>query len=517
MGAAAFAVSLATPALAHADPIRILLAVSHSRGAPGELPLLHAAADVEHVQRVLTELGDFPSADVITLVDPTLASLDGALASARALAAAHTPDEVTFVFYFSGHGDRDQIHLGPESLTAADLSARVRAVPAALRLVVTDACRNYPTRAKGIATEPGFAIQNPAAPPGEGVVWLYSSREGESSLESDELAGALFTHYWVSALRGAGDANGDGRVTLGESYDFAYSQTLLRSSRSSGVLQHPSAVFDLREVAPIVLTKTSSAGAIVRFPRAADAHFLVYAIGSRAIVGELWGSAERDVAFALPSGRYLVQRTTGAGSAATEFSLAPGEAHSLRADEFHAAPEEQLATKGGNALLRPNELGVELSAEASRLATLAGSAGLRYAHQWDEWALSLGVAGGRGTQNTGAENVTLESIETELTAERRWALGPVTFGAGLGGEADVMWQTLERTDAVRVAAAGYATTQRNVGLAPGPIAVVRLRVDLGFRTWIEAAARGGVLFPELSDGATGMWIVRAGVGAGVKF
>src|SRR5271170_2892610 len=75
MGAAAFAASLATPALAHADPIRILLAVSHSRGAPGELPLLHAAADVEHVQRVLTDLGDFPSADVITLVDPTLASL----------------------------------------------------------------------------------------------------------------------------------------------------------------------------------------------------------------------------------------------------------------------------------------------------------------------------------------------------------------------------------------------------------------------------------------------------------
>jgi len=300
MGAAAFAASLATPALAHADPIRILLAVSHSRGAPGELPLLHAAADVEHVQRVLTDLGDFPSADVITLVDPTLASLDGALARARALAAAHTPDEVTFVFYFSGHGDRDQIQLGPEALPTAELSARVRAIPAALRLVVTDACRNYPTRVKGIATEPGFAIQNPAAPPGEGVVWLYSSREGESSLESDELAGALFTHYWVSALRGAGDANGDGRVTLGESYDFAYSQTLLRSSRSSGVLQHPSAVFDLREAAPIVLTKTAGASAIVRFPRAADAHFLVYAIGSRAVVGELWGSADRDVAFALP-------------------------------------------------------------------------------------------------------------------------------------------------------------------------------------------------------------------------
>jgi len=113
--------------------------------------------------------------------------------------------------------------------------------------------------------------------------------------------------------------------------------------------------------------------------------------------------------------------------------------------------------------------------------------------------------------------VTLASIETELTAERRWALGPVGFGAGLGGEADVIWQTLERTDAARVAAAGYATTQSSAGLAPGPIAVARLRVSLGLRTWIEVAARGGILFPELSEGATGMWIARAGVGAGVNF
>jgi hypothetical protein len=508
---------LATPGLARADPIRILVAASHARGAPGELPLLHAAADVEHVEGVLTALGDFHASDVIRLVDPTLAALNAALDRARALAASHVPAEVTFLFYFSGHGDRDRIHLGSEVLTMAELQARVRAVPATLRMLVTDACRNYPTRFKGVTSEPGFAIAGPETSPADGIVWLFSSGEGEPALESDELQGALFTHYWVSALRGAGDANGDGRVTLAESYDFAYSQTLLRSARGSGVLQHPAAMFDLREAAPIVLTKISGASALVRFPEAADTHFLIYAVGSRTVLGELWGSREHDVVFALPAGRYLVQRNTGAGSAGVEFSLSSGEARTLGADEFRAVPEEQLATKGGAVVLFPNELGVELSVGASRLSSFGELAGLHYAHEWDDWAVTVGVIGGRGTESTSAENVTLTSLGGDASVERRWSLYPFGLGLGLGAEADVISQTLVRTDAARVAAAGYPTVQRYVALAPGPIALARFRLPIGPRMWVELAARGGVLFPELSAGVGELWTVRAGVGAGLQF
>jgi len=509
--------SLATSGFARADPIRILVAASHSRGAPGELPLLHAATDVEHVRGVLTELGDVPRDDVIILVDPTIAALNAALDRARALAASHAPDEVTFLLYFSGHGDRDRIHLGPEAVTMTDLTARVRAVPAALRMLVTDACRNYPSRTKGITTEPGFAIANPGTHPADGVIWLFSSAEGEPALESDELQGAVFTHYWVSALRGAGDANGDGRVTLAESYDFAYSQTLLRSSRGGGLLQHPAAVFDLHEAAPIVLTKTNGASALVRFPKAADAHFLIYALGSRAVLGELWSSAEHDAAFALPAGRYLVQRGTGVASAGLEFSLSAGEARTLRAEEFRTIPGEQLATKGGAVVLRPNELGVEVSVGASRLSSFGELAGLRYAYRWDDWAFAFGVTGGLGTQNTSAENVKLASIGGDAVVERRWALGAFGLGLGLGAEADVIWQTLERTDAARVAAAGYPTTQRYTGLAPGPVAVARLRAWIGLSTWLELAARGAVLFPEMGGGPGALWTASTGVGAGLQF
>jgi hypothetical protein len=502
---------------ARADPIRILVAASHTLGGPGELPLQHAAADVDHVAQVLTSLGDFRTENIVRLVDPSARELDAALDRARVIASTHAPGEVTFLFYFSGHGDRDRIHLGAETVTMADLGDRVRRIPASLRVLVTDACRNYPTRSKGVTTEPGFAITGGAANAGDGAVWLFASGEGEPAQESDELEGALFTHYWVSGLRGAGDANGDGRVTLAESYDFAYSQTLLRSSRGSGVLQHPSAVFDLRENAPLVLTKTFAAGTTVSFPRAADAHYLVYALGSRAVLGEVWSSADREVSFGLPPGRYLIQRRGGGGSAGMEVALSAGEARVLHTADFRAVAEEQLAAKGGAFVLRPNELGVELAVGATRLETLGGSVAVRYARSWEHWAVSLGVTGGLGTQSTSAENVALASIGIDAVVEQRWRLGPLRLGAGLGAEADVIWQTLTRADAARVAAAGYPTTQHYVGAAPGPIAAVHLRLPLGQVAWLEIAARGGVLFGDLNGGAGAVWTVRGGVGMGVSF
>ena len=198
----------------------------------------------------------------------------------------------------------------------------MRSVPAGLRLLVTDSCRTFPTRSKGVTTEPGFAVATGQTNPGSGVVWLFASGEGEPAQESDELEGALFTHYWVSGLRGAADANGDGRVTLAESYDYAYGQTLLRSAMGSGALQHPAAIFELRAAAPVVLTSTVDGATALRFPRTDDTHYLAYALGAKAIVGEIWGSADHDATLALAPGRYLVERRTPAGSGAVEVALA---------------------------------------------------------------------------------------------------------------------------------------------------------------------------------------------------
>jgi hypothetical protein len=508
---------LFAPARAHADPLRLLVAVSETRGAPGELPLHHAAADARRVRSVLTTLGGFHPDDAAVLADPTLAALDAAFDRARTAAAAHAANEVTFVFYFSGHGDRDRIHLAGEVLDSAALSARVRAIPAGLRILVTDACRNYPTRMKGITTEPGFEISGAAANEANGLVWLFASGEGEPAQESDELEGALFTHYWVSALRGAGDANGDGRVTVAESYDFAYSQTLLRSARGSAVLQHPAAIFDLHAAAPVILTSTTDGATSLRFPRAADAHYLAYAIGAHAVVGEIWGSAEREATLALPPGRYLVQRRSAVDAAGAEVTLAPGETRTLAAADFRAIPSEEVASKGGEVVLRPNEIAIRSGAGASRLETIGAHVGIQYARSWGRWALDVGISGEIGTQQTSVEDVQLDAIGLDVALERRWRSGAWTFVLGAGAEAEIIWQTLTRTDAARVAAAGYPTTARYAAVAPGPEVLARARLALGPALWAEIGGDGAVLLPEL-DGSIGpYWTARASLGVGMSF
>jgi uncharacterized caspase-like protein len=517
IGAAMLSASLAASTPALADPLRLLVAVSNSVGAPGELPLHHAADDTQQVREVLTSLGGFRPDDAVVLADPTLADLDAAMDRARARAATHVPDEVTFVFYFSGHGDRDRIHLGGETLDMAALSAKVRAVPAGLRVLVTDACRTYPTRMKGISTEPGFAIAPSSTNAGSGVVWLFASGEGEPAQESDDLRGALFTHYWVSALRGAGDANGDGRVTVAESYDFAYSQTLLRSARGSGVLQHPAAIFDLRAAAPVVLTSTIDGATALRFPRTPDAHYLAYAIGSRAVLGEIWGSAEHDATLALPPGRYLIQRRSASGTGGVEVALAGGETRALSPADFGALPGEELASKGGEVVLRPDEIELEAGIGASRLETVGEELSVRYAHTWGSWALGLGVTGAIGTQDTSAENVQLVALGGDAAVERRWRIGGWMLALGLGGEVDVISQTLTRTDAARVAAAGYPTTQHYEALAPGPITEARARLRITTALWAELSARGAVLFPQLDGTVGALWAGRVGLGVGVSF
>jgi hypothetical protein len=502
--------------VADAEPLRILIAASHARGGDGEEPLRHSTEDADQVRDALASLGGFSPSATVRLVDPTAAALVKALDWARALAATRSPAEVTFLLYFSGHGDRDSLRLGSESVAVSEISERVRAIPASLRVLVTDACRTDPTRPKGVAGEPGFALSGASAP-ATGVVWLFASDTGEAAQESDELRGALFTHYWVSGLRGAADANGDGRVTLAESYDFAYSQTLYRSARSSGVLQHPTATFALAEAAPVVLTQTFGPNTRIELPEEQDAHYLVYEVGSRSVLGEIWSSPSRRAVLALPPGRFIVQRRAGSGgSGAAEIAIADGQDRVLAPSDFRAVSMEQLAAKGGGVVLRPNELGIELGAGASRLTDVMGVARVRYARAFGTWALGAAVRGGEGVQRTPANDVTVSSLGLEASGELRAPLGRRTAAFGGGAAVDWLSQHVARTDAGR-ASPPFATASDFAAWALGPFAEARLRQPLGTALWIELTVRGELLVSEL-DGALGVvWAGLGGLGAGADF
>jgi hypothetical protein len=460
------------PASARAEPTRLLLAVGARHGAADEAGLRYSNDDARRVRDVFVALGGVRAENAVLLSDPSLGRLRTVMDRLAERARAVPKNELTFVFYFSGHGDSRALHLAGEVMPISELSARIAAISAGLRIVITDACRTV--RLKGASAERAFDVRLGAKQTATGTAWIHAAADGEAAQESDALGGAVFTHALVSGLRGAADRDADRRVTLAEAYTFAYHLTLYRSARAAGVLQRPAAALELEERAPVVLTETTRRSALLRLPAGADHQYLVYALGARAVVAETWGSRDRTSDLALAPGRYLIHRRGGgAGSSAAEVSIAEGGRRDLRADEFRAIRDEDLSKKGGTLILRPHALGLSYGPRAGSLIGVGHGGRVLYTHRLGDFALGGGFEGGLGASRAGDNDVDFAWLGGELRLEWRAELGRVDTRLGVRTVADYGWQTLTRREPERFQRAGYGTEQRFRGLAAGAGLVAR--------------------------------------------
>jgi uncharacterized caspase-like protein len=252
-----------------AEPRRFALLIGQRAGLVDDEPLRFAESDAERVGAVLRELGGFASEDVIILTASTAPQVRRALISLNARLREVSGDSLLFVFY-SGHADADALHLEGSLLPMSELRDLVVGSSATARVLVVDACRSGGvTRSKGGHRAAAFAIDVDERLRSKGVAILSSSSEGEDSQESDSLSASFFTHYLVSALRGAADVDVDGRVTLVEAFTFASERTLAATSRTVAGPQHPTYRFDLAGREDLVLTRpvALALGAAVRSRR----------------------------------------------------------------------------------------------------------------------------------------------------------------------------------------------------------------------------------------------------------
>jgi hypothetical protein len=185
--------------------------------------------------------------------------------------------------------------------------------------------------------------------------------------------------------------------------------------------------------------------------------------------------------------------------------------------DFRPVSEEQMASKGGEIVLRPNEVAIELGGGASHIADGLASVGLRYAYVLGSWAIALAPRAAYGFQHTPASNVDVESIGLQATIEWRSPLNGPVLALGTGAATDFVWQRVERSDAARVAAAGYPTTSVFTAGAFGPIGVVRIRVPLDTTAWIEASVRAEILLARFEDTLGFDWATIGSLGTGASF
>ncbi len=496
---------------------RVAVVVGANHGLPTDEPLRFAESDARRVHELLVQLGDV-RADRASLVTARSAEqLRRALDEARGriLEIRAAGRRVLFAFYYSGHGDDGALHLPSGRVPLEELRRELGRLPADVRVAFLDACRTGGA-SKGVRRGPAFALAR-AGDPLAGSVEVRAASAGEAAQESALLGGALFTHHLLSALRGAGDRDGDGRVTLDEAYAYCYRQTLLRSGLTP-VTQHASITASLTGAGELVLSRPEAAAAALEIEGVG--RHLVFALPAAAVMGEADGGGRQR--FALPPGRYVVERRRGDRVAVAEIDLSWGGRRALRDEDFTAVAPDAWALRGGRLALRTRRLALGGGLEAG-LASAAERTGpratlaLAAVRGAGELALEAGWSGA-AVATTGLVGREDEAV-VALMAGWRLPLWGATLVAALGAEGRRGRLRLDRPDRAR--AAGFADRERRAIWSGGPRVALRVDLSLGHHLVAQLGAHvaAAIRAEQAAVDASARTVVRprAGVVAGIGY
>jgi len=303
------ALLLATGA-ALAGVSRFTVVVGNNEGHQETEPLVFAEEDAAKIHGLLTELGGIAPEHARLIRGGTrsqvlhaLVDVNDAVATAKARG-----DQTVVVFYYSGHADDRELHLGRHWLRYDELEQLLAKSGADVRIALLDACQSGAmTREKGATRAPSFVFDLGERIDAHGQVIITSSAADEASQESDEIGGSYFTHFLASALTGAADDDGDRIVTLSEAYRYVYRETVYRTS-SSRRTQHPTFSWELQGRGDVVLADLNDGAAPLVFPASMVGRYALFDQGLRRFLAEVevTGDGPREVF--LPPGSYLVQQ-----------------------------------------------------------------------------------------------------------------------------------------------------------------------------------------------------------------
>jgi hypothetical protein len=413
--------------------------------------------------------------------------------------------QIVLLFYFSGHSDGHALELGRDRVSFADLRDRLHAIDADLRVVVVDSCRSGNILAvKGGTLGPAYDIALADNLASSGEVLITSSAADEAALESSEIGGSFFSHHFVSGLRGAADASGDGLVTLAEAYQYAFARTVTSTADTVVGTQHPGYDYRLSGRGDLVLTQVLRPSAILDVPSGFDRVLVVDQQASRVLAELGPGGARR---LALRPGVYLLHGRRGNERYSGRVTLAAGANTRVSAGDLAvvSARDQDWFKGGGGEPVRRSA--IALGAGVSQ-ATTEGFGVMP--------ALRLGLA--RGTRWTLFAGAQLASARRDDVRETHGQLIGAAF-ARVGGSrfellvgpelaAGLAWQ------AVGQGAPGGARTNASFLVDAGPVA--RVAVRIGSTSW-GLTVRSGAAVLERDGRATVRWSSAAVIDAWWSF
>ncbi|HEY6101266.1 MAG TPA: caspase family protein [Anaeromyxobacter sp.] len=343
MARAALAALLLFPFAAQAARFAVIAGNDH--GDAGRPRLWFAEKDAERMHHALRELGDFDSDGLVLLRGKRPAALESAVRSLepRIRAAAGKGERTLLLVYYSGHASGGGLEMDGERLTFEKLRALVADSGADAKIAVVDSCEaGLLTQVKGATPVPAIAFPMPGEDEVSGTAYVASTAVGELAQESAALGGSFFTHHLEVALRGAGDADGDGRVTLSEAFRYTAARTKAGTAATPVGTQHPTYDFKMSGRGDIVLTDLRRAEARLLVPP--DPGSTIVLSRGRTMFAEIPGQPT-EMTIAMPAGDYRVERRSPSGRATGQVTLVSGRTSEL--PRLEPTRYELARAKGG--------------------------------------------------------------------------------------------------------------------------------------------------------------------------
>ncbi|MHB8874523.1 MAG: caspase family protein [Myxococcaceae bacterium] len=476
---------------ATAEPARVLISIGNDVGDPGDALLKFAEKDAERVAELLRELGSVAPADALLVLGADADGVRVALGALTRRVQAHRSKDrpVVLIAYVSAHAAAGALHLKGTHLPLEELKVFLASSGAAVRILVVDACEaGTVVSRKGGAAAPAYDVRLEPLQL-EGQVVITSAGPAESAEEWDALAGSLFTHHLLTALRGSADLEGDGRVTLAEAYAYAHRRTIAQSARG---LQHPAFDFDLSGTGELVLSRPNTATSAVVFPAGMEGNFVIASAPSPEIVAEVDKRAGRPLRLAVPPGRYLLRKHMGHRVAVVELELPFGGERVVDEEAMTVRHFSEVALKGGSLELHPwGAMAVGAVASApieGTAARWAAGLGVRRTSgsSWISAQLNFGATGYHAVGLTTGENL----FAAELGAGYRLQWNPLVpyAGVAVGAGLHRQWYTRDSEEDIRrITGAGALPSRSTLALSFGP--VVGIEVPLPARAFALVEAQ----------------------------
>jgi len=265
--------------------------------------LKYAERDASALASVLSELGNLSNGNTIILRGPDRYGLLSSIQQInRKILASRSGNRKEFVFYYSGHSNTKGLMLKDGTLTFNLLRSYLKTIRVDLRLEILDSCESGSfLRTKG-KKHPFVNVIN-SNENIKGHVSLASSSSNEASQESDIIHGSYFTHFLISALRGAGDVSGDQKVSLNEAYRFAYDKTYANTASSEHGPQHAEYAIELSGQGDYILTDLRSSGKKLNLDKSIRGNIFISNTVNTPIA-ELDKKYNESASIVLPKGKY---------------------------------------------------------------------------------------------------------------------------------------------------------------------------------------------------------------------